>query len=114
MARRIFIEIPHAGVALPMVSAVGSHDTPTTHRTNSPSTRLATRGFGGRMQALSAPSRRAIPTSWIVVWMIRANLAASGESAGVLDAAALAVVSCGAEPLLVCVVRVLEESDGQA
>jgi hypothetical protein len=46
--------------------------------------------------------------------MTRANLAALGESAGVLNASALAVVFCGAEPLLVCVVRVLEECDGQA
>src|SRR6516225_8844751 len=54
------------------------------------------------------------PTSWIVVWMTRANLAALGESAGVLNAAALAGVLCGAKPLLVCVIRVLEERNGQA
>jgi hypothetical protein len=46
--------------------------------------------------------------------MTRANLATLGESAGVLNAAALAVVLCGAEPLLVCVIRVLEECDRQA
>jgi hypothetical protein len=52
-------------------------------------------------------------TSWIVVGMARAKLAALRESAGVLNAAALAVVPCGAEPLLVCVVRVLEERNRQ-
>lgn len=46
--------------------------------------------------------------------MIRANLAALGESAGVLNAPALAVVFRGTETLVVRVGRVLEECSGHA
>ncbi len=53
-------------------------------------------------------------SSWIVVWMICANLAALGETARVLNAAALAVIFCLAETLLVPVHRVREEGNDQA
>jgi hypothetical protein len=47
--------------------------------------------------------------SWIVVWMINANLATLVKATGVLDAAAFAIVLCCAEALLVGVKRPREE-----
>ena len=52
--------------------------------------------------------------SWfvIVVWMLRADLAAFVEASGVLNAIALAIVLRGPEALLVRVDRVREEHHG--
>jgi hypothetical protein len=43
--------------------------------------------------------------SWISVWVIHAYLATLIDASGVLDAAALAIVLCGAETFLVGVER---------
>ena len=52
--------------------------------------------------------------SWVVVWMLRADIAAIFEASGVLNAFALAIVLRGAEALLVRIGRVRPEHHGQA
>ena len=52
--------------------------------------------------------------SWIAVWMINANLATLIKTTGILNAAALAIVLCCAETLLVGVKRPLEEGPDHA
>ena len=49
-----------------------------------------------------------------MIWMSRANLAALGKTARILNAPALAVVFRFTEAFLVAVDRVLEECNGQA